>query len=87
MLWFIEIILNGRSEIRNRVLANVFKELNLIEQWGSGIKRIKNSCLKLRLKEPMIQEKGDFVDVEIFREVEITNKNSNSDRLKLNMNC
>lgn len=35
----------------------------------------------------MIQEKGDFVDVEIFREVEITNKNSNSDRLKLNMNC
>ena len=75
-------IQNGRSEIRNRVLANVFKELNLIEQWGSGIKRIKNSCLKLSLKEPIIQEKGDFVDVEIFREVGITNKNSNSDRFR-----
>lgn len=29
---FIEGILRGRSEIRNKVIANVFKELGLIEQ-------------------------------------------------------
>jgi predicted HTH transcriptional regulator len=38
---------NGRSEARNRVIANIFKELGLIEQWGSGIARIKSSCLEM----------------------------------------
>ncbi|WP_391485126.1 ATP-binding protein [Aliarcobacter butzleri] len=30
-----EVIL-GRSEIRNKVIARVFKELGYIEQWGGG---------------------------------------------------
>ncbi|MEN8905073.1 MAG: ATP-binding protein [Clostridiales bacterium] len=64
-----ENILDGRSEIRNRTIAKVFKELNYIEQWGTGIRRIKTSCLNSGLKEPIIKESGDFVDVEIFREM------------------
>lgn len=62
-------ILEGRSEVRNKVLARVFKELGYIEQWGTGIKRIKSSCIEHGLKEPLIQEKGDFVDVELYRKV------------------
>ena len=57
----------GRSEARNKVVANVFKTLGLIEQWGSGIKRIKSSCLERGLSIPQIVESGDFVDVEIYR--------------------
>ncbi|MBX9597591.1 MAG: putative DNA binding domain-containing protein [Burkholderiales bacterium] len=57
----------GRSEARNKVVANVFKTLGLIEQWGSGIKRIKSSCLEHGLFIPQIVESGDFVDVEIYR--------------------
>ena len=53
-----EDILEGRSEIRNKVIARVFKELNYIEQWGSGIRRIKSSCKARGLKEPEIVEKG-----------------------------
>jgi ATP-dependent DNA helicase RecG len=64
-----EDILEGRSEIRNKVIARVFKELNYIEQWGSGIRRIKSSCKARGLKEPEIVEKGDFVDVSLYREV------------------
>jgi ATP-dependent DNA helicase RecG len=64
-----EDIQNGRSETRNKVIANIFKELGLIEQWGSGIKRIKNICLEYELKEPIIDEKNDFVDVEFFRPI------------------
>lgn len=64
-----EDILEGRSEIRNKVIARVFKELNYIEQWGSGIRRIKSSCQDRGLKEPEILEKGDFVDVSLYREV------------------
>jgi ATP-dependent DNA helicase RecG len=64
-----ETLLDGRSEIRNRVIARVFKELGYIEQWGSGIQRIKSVCLAQRLAEPRIREKGDFVDVEFYRPV------------------
>lgn len=64
-----EDIENGRSEMRNKVLANIFKELGLIEQWGSGIKRIKNICFENDLKEPNINEKNDFVDVEFYRPI------------------
>jgi len=63
-----EDILEGRSEIRNKVIARVFKELNYIEQWGSGIRRIRSSCKARGLKDPEILEKGDSVDVRLFRE-------------------
>lgn len=63
----IEDILRGRSEIRNKVIANVFKEIGLIEQWGSGISRIMIACKKAGLKQPRIREGGDFVDVEFYR--------------------
>ncbi|HBD96174.1 MAG: ATP-dependent DNA helicase [Spirochaetes bacterium GWF1_31_7] len=59
----------GRSEIRNKVIARVMKELNYIEQWGSGIKRIKSSCINHGLEVPAISEKGDFIDVELYRSV------------------
>jgi ATP-dependent DNA helicase RecG len=70
-----EDILEGRSEIRNKVIARVFKELNYIEQWGSGIRRIKSSCKARGLKEPEIVEKGDFVDVSLYREVADSSQN------------
>jgi ATP-dependent DNA helicase RecG len=60
-------LLDGRSEIRNRVVARVLKELGYIEQWGSGIQRIRSACLTMGLVEPLIREKGDFVDVEFYR--------------------
>ena len=60
-------IANGRSEARNKVIANIFKELGLIEQWGSGINRIKTICTTEGLQEPKIEEQNDFVDVEFFR--------------------
>ncbi|MBN2742441.1 MAG: putative DNA binding domain-containing protein [Marinilabiliaceae bacterium] len=59
--------LNGRSEVRNRTVAHVFKELGLIEQWGSGINRIINTCLAQGLQKPKITEQNDFFDVEFFR--------------------
>ena len=62
-----EDVLNGRSEIRNRVIARVFKELGYIEQWGSGINRIINSCKQYGLKTPLVKENGDSVEVNIFR--------------------
>lgn len=76
----IEDVFNGRSEVRNRVIANIFKELGLIEQWGSGINRIINACKEYGLKTPKIEEKNDFFDVEIIRPIP-----TDSDQLKSNL--
>ncbi len=72
-----EDILEGRSEIRNKVIARVFKELNYIEQWGSGIRRIKSSCQARGLKEPEILEKGDFVSVSLYRKLAFQEEKNN----------
>ncbi len=62
-----EDLFSGRSEIRNKVVAKVMKELDLIEKWGSGINRILDSCQEMDLRRPEIIEKNDFVEVNLFR--------------------
>lgn len=49
---------NGVSRIRNSVIVRIFKELNLIEQWGSGLKRVFADAKKEGLPEPKIEELG-----------------------------
>ena len=46
----------GVSLIRNPVIARVFKELDLIEQWGSGIPGIFREVEAANLPEPIIEE-------------------------------
>ena len=64
----LEEALAGRSEIRNRVLARVFKELGYIEQWGSGIARIQELCEQAGSQTPVFKETGDFFDIEFLRD-------------------
>lgn len=52
----VEKALGGSSRIRNRVIARVFRELHLIEQWGSGLRRIVEACRSQGLKNPLIEE-------------------------------
>ncbi len=47
---------DGVSKIRNPVIASVFRELGLIEQWGSRIKRIFKEVDELGLPELQIVE-------------------------------
>ena len=54
----IEDMKNGVSRIRNSVIVRVFKELNLIEQWGSGLKRVFADAEQEGLPEPKIEELG-----------------------------
>lgn len=52
----VEDMKNGVSMIRNPVIARVFRELKLIEQWGSGVKRIFAEAAAQGLPEPQIVE-------------------------------
>ena len=63
----IEQIYSGRSEIRNRVIARIFKELGFIERWGSGINRMINLCKNSNIREPEVRETGDSVSVIFYR--------------------
>mgnify|MGYP000853973194 FL=1 len=62
----IEDVKSGVSKIRNRVIARVFRELDLIEQWGSGFRRILQEASELGLIEPVIEEIGMRVRVTVF---------------------
>jgi ATP-dependent DNA helicase RecG len=63
----VEDILEGRSEIRNRVIAKFFKEINYIEQWGTGIRRMIKECDERGLIFPTIKETGYFFKVILYR--------------------
>ena len=61
----LEDALRGVSHLRNRVIGRVFKELKLIEQWGSGLKRIITQCNEAGMALPLFEELGNFFKVTI----------------------
>lgn len=48
----------GVSKLRNRVLGRTFKELGLVEQWGSGVQRMIGTCREAGLPPPEWEEIG-----------------------------
>ena len=54
----IEDMKQGMSKIRNHVIARLFRELDLIEQWGTGVRRIFKEAEQQGLPEPEIIEIG-----------------------------
>lgn len=64
----IEKALAGASRIRNRVIARVFRELHLTEQWGSGLRRIVEACQTQGLKPPLIEELNNQFRLTLYSE-------------------
>lgn len=62
----LETALAGVSRLRNRVIGRVFRELGLIEQWGSGLGRIAGSCREAGLANPRFEELGTNFRVTLF---------------------
>ena len=60
------------SVARNKQIARIFKEANEIEQYGSGIKRIINSCLAYNLPHPKFEEIAVGVMVTVFKATQKT---------------
>jgi ATP-dependent DNA helicase RecG len=66
-------VYNGVSKLRNRVIGRIFKELKLIEQWGSGYQRMINECNVMNLPEPQCEEIAFSFRV-IFSLIPVVNK-------------
>jgi predicted HTH transcriptional regulator len=62
----LEDALQGISQLRNRVIGRCFRELELIELWGSGLKRMISQCQKLGISIPKFEELGHFFRVTLF---------------------
>lgn len=58
--------LQGVSQLRNRVIGRCFRELELIELWGSGLKRMISQCQKSGIAIPKFEELGHFFRVTLF---------------------
>ena len=56
------------STPRNKLIANLFKEMGWIEKYGSGIQRIIESFKTARLPNPMFEEIGTGIRVTVFGE-------------------
>lgn len=62
----LEAALSGVSRLRNRVIGRIFRELRLIEQWGTGMGRMIGACNKLGLRTPHFEEIGTSFRVTLF---------------------
>lgn len=66
-------ILSGRTSSRNKVLTRFFKEMGLIEEWGSGLQRVIELCKQTGLPEPKFEDLDTAFRVTIYRNVSHTN--------------
>ncbi|MFK5879874.1 MAG: ATP-binding protein [Flavobacteriaceae bacterium] len=59
---------NYTSKSRNKLIAKAFKEVGLIERYGSGIKRILNICFDYGVIAPIFEEIHEGFKVVLFKE-------------------
>ena len=81
----------GQSDIRNKVLAPVFKRLGIIEQWGNGLRLISRELkkypeIKMEWSEPGVGFRVIFKKINLKGKrntnVEKTNNATDYDRLR-----
>lgn len=62
-----KLLSENRSIPRNKKLAQIFYNINLIENWGTGFHRIIDACLQKGLLKPFFEEKAGAFVVTFFR--------------------
>ena len=72
----IEKMKSGYSECRNKALAAAFAYMNLIENWGSGVKRYIREVKAAGLREPEFIEWPNAIRVNVYRANEDMDKAS-----------
>ena len=64
--------LKGRSKPRNKVIADVFSRMGIIEKWGTGLQRIVDLAKQEGLKEPVFENNDSFFRAILYRGKEET---------------
>jgi len=58
---------NYKSHLRNKQIATIFKELELIEKYGSGVRRVIDSFVAYGLPEPEFETTQGGMSVTVFK--------------------
>lgn len=79
---------SGQSDIRNKILAPVFKRLGIIEQWGNGLRLIAEEMqsypeIELSWKEPGIAFRVTFTNKKFLQQQELQQESLFSKVLKI----
>ena len=72
-----EEVMKGHSKIRNKLIANIFSQMGLVEAWGSGIRRIIGAAREYGLPAPAVEVYDDMFRVNLYRNVQENGKGSN----------
>ena len=64
-----EEVMSGHSKIRNKLIANVFSQMGLVEAWGSGIRRIISAATEYVLPVPRVEVFDDMFRVNLYRNI------------------
>ena len=62
----LEKALSGISQLRNHVIGRIFRELKLIEQWGSGLTRMREICEQQGIVPPKFEEVDRFFRTTLY---------------------
>ena len=57
-----------KSHLRNKQIASIFKELELIEKYGSGVRRAIETCVAYGLPEPVFEVTQGGMAVTVFKQ-------------------
>lgn len=74
-----EEVMRGHSKIRNKLIANIFGQMGLVEAWGSGIRRIISAAGEYGLPVPTVEVFDDMFRVNLYRNVQDNVNGSNSE--------
>ena len=72
-----EEVMKGHSKIRNKLIANIFSQMGLVEAWESGIRRIIDAAREYGLPVPAVEVYDDMFRVNLYRNVQENGKGSN----------
>ena len=61
---------NYKSHLRNKQIATIFKELDLIEKYGSGVRRVIETFVAYGLPEPVFEATQGGMAVTVFKQTE-----------------
>ena len=64
----LEEALEGHSKQRNRVIAEVFYQMGLIESWGTGLRKIKREAKEYNLPAPEFVESAGAFRINLYRQ-------------------
>ena len=73
------------SVLRNKGIGGIFYDMGWIEQWGSGIDKMRKSCMKAGLPEPQFEEYQGFRVIfrkDIYAEEYLRNLGLNDRQIK-----